>query len=265
MSSLLLYSHRGESRLLWPLSSKRRRLPWRPGHGGELSHRLPAGKRRPRSQGGRSDRRHSPPSLLQLGAAESGRHGRRSQHTAEEASRKCVWENLAGSWYLIEFYFVVISLSGPSEFVTCLFKCSNTKVTHVCLQTSRKVWNIFCFLNVANLLSHCELISLLPLLPFNWHPKILILFFFLLTLSKGLYSIKMWLTLALLQARKGTWLGHFRSLKATLIIVDMSVDSMSVLWWWLWWSLLLVKTRAVKVNTGSLVEFNLILSIFWHS
>uniref|UniRef100_A0AAQ4P5B6 Calcineurin-like phosphoesterase domain containing 1 n=1 Tax=Gasterosteus aculeatus aculeatus TaxID=481459 RepID=A0AAQ4P5B6_GASAC len=73
---------RGESRVLRPLSPKRRRLPRRPGHGRELGHRVPAGRGHPRPQGGGGDRRRRRPPLPQPGAAEGRGRGRRPAEAA---------------------------------------------------------------------------------------------------------------------------------------------------------------------------------------
>lgn len=82
--------HRGESRLLRPLPQKRRRLPRRPGRGRELSHRLPAGRRRAWSQSGCGDGRPGRPPLSQPGAAEQRGGGPGPQQAPEELS---VWKN----------------------------------------------------------------------------------------------------------------------------------------------------------------------------
>lgn len=116
LNSHLSRCHRGESGLLRPLSQKRRRLPRQPGHGCELGHRLPARRGRPRSQGGRGDRRQCRASLLQPGAAESRWHGRGSQDAPEDLRAKTgdIRENLArqhqagflfnffGNWHIVQ-------------------------------------------------------------------------------------------------------------------------------------------------------------------
>lgn len=92
-TSCLFFPHRHtsalprcESRLLRPLPQERWRLSRRPGRGGDLGHRLPAGGGHARSQGGGGDGGpgHSP--LPQSGAAEG--QGPRSgpQQAPEELS-----------------------------------------------------------------------------------------------------------------------------------------------------------------------------------
>lgn len=77
-----------------------------------------------------------------------------------------------------------------------------------------------------------ELTSLVSLLLLNWHPKIFILFWILLTLTKGSYSIKMLTTSCLnmvpnfdsstSEERRLAWTPQ-KSERLKLIIADMHV------------------------------------------